>query len=125
MSEEKLLFTLETFVVAFRWRLTPRTVFKMEREVDEPLNWVPEEPFFFNPMSPTRLLSTVSVSARSQRNEIVKLGNLLCRDRWRSVEVLKEMMGLRSSRLTQKLMEEIFNALPSSYRKYIRERTFV
>lgn len=40
-----------------------RTVFKVEREVDEPGNWVPEEPLFLTPVTQTRLLSSVSVSA--------------------------------------------------------------
>jgi len=102
-----------------------RTVFKFEREVDEPGNWVLEEPLFFNPMTQTRLLSSVSVSSCLQRNGIVKLGHLLNRDGWKSLEELKRLTGLRSSRLTQKLMEEIVNTLPSSYRKYIGRGTLM
>ncbi len=40
-----------------------RTVFKVERDVDEPGSWIKEEPLFFNSMVQTRLLSSVSVCA--------------------------------------------------------------
>lgn len=76
-------------------------------------------------MIQTRLLSSVSVSACLQRKGIVKLGHLLNRDGWKSLEELKEMTGLRSSRLTEKLMEGIVNTLPSSYRKYIGRGTLM
>lgn len=102
-----------------------RTVFKVEREVDEDGSWVLEEPLFFNSMIQTRLLSSVSVSACLQRKGIVKLGHLLNRDGWKSLEELKEMTGLRSSRLTEKLMEGIVSTLPSSYRKYIGRGTLM
>lgn len=96
-----------------------RTVFKVERDVDESGSWIREECLFFNPMIQTRLLSAVSVRACLQRHGIVKLGQLLNNDRWESVETLKELTGLKSSRLTEKLVEEIVNALPSGYRKSI------
>lgn len=72
---------------------------------------------FFNPVAQIRLLSSVSVCACLQRHGIVKLGQLLKNDRWESVETLKEITGLKSSRLTEKLGEQIVNALPSGYRK--------
>ncbi len=99
-----------------------RTVFKMERDVDEPGSWIKEEPLFFNSMVQTRLLSSVSMCACLQRHGIVKLGQLLKNDQWESVETLKEVTGLKSARLTEKLVEEIVNALPSGYRKNIGQR---
>ncbi len=99
-----------------------RTVFKVERDVDEPGSWIKEEPLFFNSMVQTRLLSSVSVCACLQKHGIVKLGQLLTNDQWESVETLKEVTGLKSARLTEKLVEEIVNALPSGYRKNIGQR---
>jgi len=57
------------------------------------------------------------VRACLQRHGIVKLGQLLNDGEWESVETLKEVTGLKSSRLTGKLVEEIVNALPSGYRR--------
>lgn len=96
-----------------------RTVFKVERDIDESGSWIQEEPLFFNPMIQTRLLSSASVCACLQRHGIVKLRQLLNNDQWESVETLKEVTGLKSSRLTEKLVEEIVNILPSGYRKKI------
>lgn len=89
----------------------------MERDVGESESWIREECLFFNPIIKTRLLPSVSVCL--QRHGIVKLGQLLNNDRWESVETLKELTGLRSSHLTEKLVEEIVHALPSGYRKNI------
>ncbi len=49
----------------------------------------------------------------------MKLGQLLENYQWESVETLKEVTGLKFLRLTEKLVEEIVNALPSGYRKII------
>lgn len=38
---------------------------------------------------------------------------------WRSAKTLREVTGLQSLRLTAKLMEYIFNVIPSSYREII------
>ncbi|XP_067281170.1 cilia- and flagella-associated protein 69-like [Pseudorasbora parva] len=56
------------------------------------------------------------------RNIIVKLGHLLDNNGWRSAETLKEVTGLRSLRLAAKLMEDIFNVIPSSYREIIARK---
>lgn len=60
-------------------------------------------------MMQTRLLSSVSVQACLLRNGIVKLGHLMDKDGWKSVETIKEVTGLRSQRLASKLIEEIFS----------------
>jgi len=99
-----------------------RTVFKVEREIDPQGQWVTEEPLLFNPMIQTRMLSSASIRTSLLRNNVVKLGHLLDRNGWRSAETIREVTGLRSLRLTEKLMEEIFNAIPSSYREIIARK---
>lgn len=91
--------------------------------MDEAGRWIEEEPLFFNPIIQTRLLSSMSVHACLQRHSIVKLGQLLNKNCWESAETLKEVIGFKCSRLTEKITEEIVNALPSSYRRSIGHET--
>ncbi|KAG1946376.1 V-set and immunoglobulin domain-containing protein 1-like [Pimephales promelas] len=65
----------------------------------------------------TFVLCKRAVRACLQRHGIVKLGQLLNDGEWESVETLKEVTGIKSSRLTEKLVGEIVNALPSGYRR--------
>ncbi|KAK3528671.1 hypothetical protein QTP70_007715 [Hemibagrus guttatus] len=84
--------------------------------------WTPEEPLFFNPCMQSRLLSLVSIHKCLLGNGITKLGHLLNKEGWIPTEELKAVMGLRSSRLAEKLQEKLCNTLPSSYRTYIGQR---
>lgn len=96
-----------------------KTVFKVDRSSEDTGQWTMEEPLLFNPMIQTRLLSAVSVSSVLKRHGIVKMRHLLNDDGWKPVEILKEMTGLKSERLVSKLIEEIWNVLPSVNRAYI------
>ncbi len=71
-------------------------------------------------MIQTRLLSSVSVSTVLKRNGVVKMRHLLDDDGWKPVGILKEMTGLKSEHLVSKLIEEIWNVLPSGHREYIK-----
>lgn len=92
----------------------------MDWSSDDTGHWVLEEPLFFNPMIQTRLLYSVSVSAVLKRNGVVKMRHLLDDDGWKPVGILKEMTGLKSDRLVSKLIEEIWNVVPSGHREYIK-----
>lgn len=92
-----------------------RNVLKVDRDRSSSIHWAPEEPLFFNNMIQTRLLSSVSVRACLLRNGIVKLGHLMDKDGWKSVENIKEVTGLRSQRLVSKMMEEISLAVQRTY----------
>ncbi len=75
MLEEVSLSELPIFYKSML--LAWRTVFRVERAVDDQGFWTPEEPLFFNPMIQTRLLSSVSVRTCLLRNGVLKLGHLL------------------------------------------------
>lgn len=70
----------------------------------------------------TRLLSSVSVRKCFQSNRINKAGSFITDKGWKKTEKLKEVTGLRSSRLVSKLKEKIYNALASGHRTYIGQR---
>ncbi len=80
-----------------------RTVFRVERDVDDQGFWTPVEPLFFNPMIQTRLLSSVSVRTCLPRNGVLKLGYILDERGWKSREALQEITGLKVCTLCLKI----------------------
>lgn len=94
-------------------------VLKVERNLDELGDWINEEPLFHNPLIQTRFLSSVSIQRTLVKNGVTKLGHLLDNGRWSSVDTFKELSGLCSIRIASKLRDEMFAALPSSYRNLV------
>lgn len=94
-------------------------VLKVERNLNELGDWMYEEPLFNNPLIQTRFLSSMSIRRTLVKNGVTKLGHLLDNGRWSSVATFKELSGLCSIRIVSKLRDEIFAALPSSYRNLV------
>lgn len=69
--------------------------------------WLLEEPLFFNPLFPSRLLSSACLRSRLLAAGYTKLGHVLNS----SVEVITQRTKVKSARMIQQLVAEVHGTL--------------
>ncbi|KAJ8357074.1 hypothetical protein SKAU_G00198680 [Synaphobranchus kaupii] len=96
---------------------------RLSRGTTCPEGWVLQEPLVHNPMLPMGLLQSINIQTCLHTAGVTKLGDLVCGGGWRSASELARVVGMRSTRLMQQLLEGIHAAIPASLSGTL-QRTF-
>jgi len=95
-----------------------KSVFQVRRDSNLE-GWIGNEPLFNNPLIQADVLKLRSLQTSMARAECTCLSNLRNGNKWRSPQELCSLMGITSVRFMEKVMKDIFSALPSTYRQSI------
>lgn len=116
MSDTRNLDGLTPFYhsVLDAWRTL---AFKRQPD-DRPGMWLFEEPLFFNSFLPGTGFSSATVRSAFRAAGIVKLGHLSLT----AVETLAEVTGVRSTRVLQGLVTEVWQSLAAPLRDFAQDR---
>ena len=98
-------------------------VLEATRDPEEtPGRWLFEEPLFYNSFIEAPTLSSASLRSALREAGCVKLGQLL-KATETSVELLGQMARIRSSRLLNRVVEEVVSSLPEPMQRFLENCT--
>ncbi|XDV25251.1 hypothetical protein PO909_029197 [Leuciscus waleckii] len=78
--------------------------------------WLREEPLIFNPVLDLDGFKSVSLIKALRNASFTKIGHFVSEEGWISAENLALKMGLRSVRVAERLLTQIYEFLPKDYR---------
>lgn len=79
--------------------------------------WMREEPLLYNPVVDLDNLKSSTMRTVLRNVGITKIGHLITTNEWMSAEMLAAKLGVRSIRLTQRLLNELFERLPTDFKR--------
>ncbi len=93
------------------------TLFKFSRELNNAQSlWQREEPLLFNPALNLDVFEDMSLRRSLWAAKITKIGHLIPEGEWLSAGIFAEKLGIRSIRVATKMLTQIVEFLPQSYR---------
>ncbi len=91
--------------------------FKVKRDLSNIGLWTENEPLFNNPMIPVQALESRSIQNVMARVGCTRIADLKNGANWKSPEEMRNMTGIKSTRIIKRIMDGIVSALPSVLRQ--------
>ncbi len=79
-------------------------------------SWTREEPLLHNPTVDLDIFKSASMRITLRNAGIAKIGHLIATNEWMSAEMLAAKLGVRSIRLMQRLLSDLCECLPMTFK---------